>query len=306
MVWGGGGGGVMGAVGAAAAAIISGQAETVVVYRTIAERTSGRLQDAVSKYDPGPHYTSNLILAPAQICGLRTERLLASGVPRSAIEAMVRAQYHHAARNPRAQAYEKPLSSEAYRSARQIVGPFGLFDCSRENDVSVAVILTSAERARDLRKLPVYLLGAVQGGGWGESWENEPDYASAGFESIARRLWKQTGMSPRDVDVAQVYDNFSGPAVAALISHGLCSVEEASELLTFDNLIADGGRLPVNTSGGLIAEGNAHGMGLVAEAVRQLRGESANPVAGASTCLVTGGANTPVMSSGLFGTEAAL
>lgn len=306
MVWGGGGGGVMGAVGAAAAAIVSGQAQIVVVYRTIAEISSGRLQDAIAKYDPGPHYSRNLVLSPAQICGLRSQRMLAAGVPRTAIEALVRAQYHHASRNPLAQAHGKPLSSEAYRSARQIVEPFGLYDCSRENDVSVAVIFASAERARSLRRPPVYLLGAVQGGGCGESWENDPDYASAGFESLARRLWQQTKMSPQDVDVVQVYDNFSGPAVAALISHGLCSREEAAEVLRFDNLIADGGRLPINTSGGLIAEGNAHGMGLVAEAVRQLRGDSPNPVAGASICLVTGGANTPLMSSGLLGTEATL
>ncbi|MET0364471.1 MAG: transporter [Sphingobium sp.] len=306
MVWGGGGGGTLGAVGAAAAAIYSGQAEVVAVYRTIAEVSSGRLQDAVAHYDMGAHYTRNLVTSPAQICGLRTERLLATGVPRAAIEALVRAQYHHASRNPRAQGYGKPLSAEAYRAARPIVDPFGLYDCSRENDISVAVILTSAERARSLRKPPVYLLGAVQGGVVGESWENDPDYASGGFEPLARRLWEQTGMGPQDVDVAQVYDNFSGPAVAAIISHGLCPMEQAGELLTYENLIADGGKLPVNTSGGLIAEGNAHGMGLVAEAVRQLRGESFNPVAGARTCLVTGGPSTPLLSSALFGTEAAL
>ncbi|HEX7872299.1 MAG TPA: transporter [Sphingobium sp.] len=306
MVWGGGGGGTLGAVGAAAAAIYSGQAEVVAVYRTIAEASSGRLQDAVAHYDMGAQYTRNLVTSPAQICGLRTERLLAAGVPREAMEALVRAQYYHASRNPRAQAYGKALSVEAYRAARPIVDPFGLYDCSRENDISVAVILTSAERARTLRKAPVYVLGAVQGGVVGESWENDPDYSSGGFEPIARRLWEQTGMGPEDVDVAQIYDNFSGPAVAAIISHGLCPLERAGEWLTYENLIADGGRLPVNTSGGLIAEGNAHGMGLVAEAVRQLRGESSSPVAGARTCLVTGGPSTPLLSSALFGTEAAL
>lgn len=306
MAWGGGGGGSVAAIGAAAAAIHSGQAEIVVVTRTIAEASSGRLQDAVAHYDMGPHYTLHGISSPAQICGLKTERLIHDGVPRSALGALVRAQYHHAARNPRAQAYGKPLDQATYDAARPIVDPFGLYDCSRENDVSVAVILTSAERARSLRKPPVHLLGVAQGGTIGEAWENEPDYGSGGFEAIAGRLWAMARLGPKEIDVAQIYDNFSGPAVAAIISHGLCSIEEAPELLTFENLIADGGRLPINTSGGLIAEGNAHGMGLIAEAVRQLRGESSNPVAGAETCLVTGGPQTPLLSSAVFGTEATL
>jgi acetyl-CoA acetyltransferase len=302
MVWGGGGGGTLGAVGQAAAAIVSGQAEIVAVTRTLAEQASGRLQDAVAHYDMGAQYTRNLIASPAQLCGMRTELLLHKGVPRSALEALVRAQYFHASRNPRAQAFGKPLSAEAYRGARPIVDPFGLYDCSRENDISVAAILVSAERAKDLRKPPVYLLGAEQGGVTGEAWENDADYASGGFEPIARRLWQASGYGPDDVDVAQIYDNFSGPAVAAIISHGLCSIEQAADFFTYDNLIADGGGLPVNTSGGLIAEGNAHGMGLVVEAVRQLRGESSNPVAGAKLCLVTGGPSTPLLSSALFGT----
>lgn len=304
MVWGGGGGGTLGAVAMAAAAIHSGQAETVAVYRTIAQSRSGRLQDAVAHYDMGAHYTRNLISSPAQICGLRTQRLIAQGVPPSAFEALVRAQYFHASRNPRAQAYGKPLTGDAYRDARPVVDPFGLFDCSRENDVSVAVILTSAARARDLARPPVYLLGAAQGGIVGEAWENDPDYSSGGFEPIAARLWAMTGLGPDDVDVAQIYDNFSGPAVAAIISHGLCPLDAAGAFFTYDNLIAEGGLLPVNTSGGLIAEGNAHGMGLVAEGVRQLRGESCNPVAGAEVCLVTGGPSTPLLSSALLGTAA--
>jgi acetyl-CoA acetyltransferase len=306
MVWGGGGGGTLGAVAMAAAAIHSGQADIVAIHRTLAEQASGRLQDAVAHYDMGAQYSRNLIASPAQICGLRTERLLTRGVPRRALEALVRAQYFHASRNPRALGYGKPLDHAAYATARPIVDPFGLYDCSRENDIAVAAVMVSADRARDFAKAPVYLLGAEQGGVTGEGWENDVDYSSGGFEPIARRLWQATGYGPGDVDVAQIYDNFSGPAVAAIISHGLCSIEESAELLTYENLIADGGRLPVNTSGGLIAEGNAHGMGLVAEAVRQLRGESANPVAGAALCLVTGGPSTPLLSSALFGTEETL
>jgi len=304
MVWGGGGGGSLAAVGAACAAIVTGQAEIVAVYRTIAEEASGRLQDAVASYGLGPHYTAHGVTTPAHICALRTQRLLHRGVPASVLEALVRAQYFHASRNPRAQAYGKALSSLDYRNARKIVEPFGLFDCSRENDVSVATILTSADRARDLRKRPVHVLAVAQGGLVGQRWENDPDYSSGGFEGVSRRLWLQSGLGPKDVDVAQIYDNFSGPAVQAIIDHGLCTIEDAGEVLTYQNLIAPHGRLPINTSGGLIAEGNCHGMGLAVEAVRQLRGESSNAVPGASVCLVTGGPSSPLVSSALFGSDA--
>jgi len=301
MAWGGGGGGALAAVGAAASAIIAGQADCVAVYRSIAQASSGRLQDAVAHYGMGPHYTQHAITSPAQICALRTERMFALGVPRDTLGHLVRAQYHHASQNPRAQAYGRPLDAGAYKQGRPIVDPFKLYDCSRENDISVAIILTSTERARDLNKPPVYLLGAVQGGTVGEAWENDPAYWSGGFEAISDRLWAQTGLGPSDIDVSQIYDNFSGPAVASIISHGLCTLEEAGEAITFENMIAQGGKMPINTSGGLIAEGNAHGMGLVAEGVRQLRDESPNPVAGAETCLVTGGPSTPLVSSAVLG-----
>ena len=97
----------------------------------------------------------------------------------------------------------------------------------------------------------------------------------SGFRAVARRLWAESGYGPEDVDVAQVYQNMTGMGVAAIIDHGFCTAEEAGELLTFENLIAPDGRLPVNTSGGDIAEGFVHGMGLVTEAVRQIRGTSA-------------------------------
>ena len=306
MVWGGGGGGAAGAIGAAAAAIITGQAEIVAVHRTIAEASNGRLADVLVHYDIGDQYLLNAVTSPAQVCALRAEAMIAAGVPRETLGAFARATYFHGSNNPRAQAYGKPLDQAAYDGARRIVEPFGLFDCSRENDVSAALILMSAERARDCAKGAIHLLGSTQGGTMGTRWENNTDYAGGSFESVAARLWAQSGLSPSDVDVVQAYDNFSGPAVSALIDHGFCTRESAGEVLTYENMIAAGGKLPVNTSGGLMAEGNAHGMGLAIEAVRVLRGESSNPVAGAKVCLVTGGAATPLVSSALFGTESAL
>lgn len=302
-VWGGGGGGIAAAFGVAASAILSGQATAVVVFRALVQGNSGRLSGAVMAHHLNDHLLAAGMVSPAQLCALRAQRMFEHhGVPRAITEDLVRASYYHGARNPNAVSYGKELDLEAYRTARWISEPFRLFDCSRENDGAGALLLVSAERARDLRKQPVYLLGVAQGTerGWGDLLENDTDYASAGFRPIARRLWQQTGLSPSDIDVAQLYENFSAQGVASLIDHGFCGYEDAAEFIRFENLIAPSGKLPVNTAGGNFAEGFIHGIGMAIETVRQLRGESANPVPGAQTCLLAGGPGAPTVSSAVF------
>ena len=309
MVWGGGGGGIVGAIESAAVAIATGQATAVVVYRALAERDSGRLGAAVSRGHMNAHFLAHGVISPAQICAVRSQRMIEhDGVPESCMRALVSACYFHARGNPGAQGFANTFDESVYDEARWISEPFGLYDCSRENDGAGAVVLVSADRAKDLKKKPVYLLAAAQGGqqGWGDVWENHPDYGSAGYKSLARRLWQRSGLGPKDIDVLQVYENFSGQAVASIIDHGFCSVEEAGECLTFENLIAPRGRLPTNTAGGNLGEGFVHGIGLAIETVRQLRGESANPVANARTCLLVGGPGTSVNSTAVFGTADAL
>ncbi|MFR9805312.1 thiolase C-terminal domain-containing protein [Pseudonocardia sp. RS010] len=306
LVWGGGGGGSAGAIAQAEAAIVSGQAETVVVYRATAESTSGRLSSAVSQGVFGLAYRAHGIDAPAQALGLRTQRLLeAEGVPASALKAVAQASYYHANRTPWAVGKDLVLTDEAYDSSRLIAEPIRLFDSSRENDAAAAIIFTSAERARHLTDKPVYLLGAAYGaqGRWGEMDENHEPYHASSQAAPARRVWERTGLTAADVDVVQLYVNFTGPPVSALIDLGFCTPETAGEVLTFDNLIAPSGRLPINTSGGDLAEGFLHGMGNAVEAVRQLRGESPNPVPGAKVCLVSGGPISELSSVALFSTE---
>ncbi|HLZ82539.1 MAG TPA: transporter [Caulobacteraceae bacterium] len=306
MVWGGGGGGIAGAFGLAAAAIVTGQATAVVVFRALVEGNSGRLSAAVMAHHLNDHMAGVGMVAPAQVCAMRAQRLFDHhGVPRSVCEDLVRASYHHGARNPEAVAYGRELDLSDFRTARWIAEPFRLFDCSRENDGAGALLLVSAERARDLRKPPVSLLGVAQGAekGWGDLLENDDIdlYPTAGFRPIARRLWAQTGLTPADIDVVQLYENFSAQGVASLIDHGFCTYESVAEVVRFENLIAPSGKLPINTSGGNFAHGFVHGIGLAVEAVRCLRGESANPVPGAKTCLLAGGPGAPTVSSAVFG-----
>jgi acetyl-CoA acetyltransferase len=304
LIWGGGGGGTAGAIAAGASAIIAGQADTVVVYRASAESSSGRLLNSVSEGYFGLNYLVHGADSPAQALGLYSQRQIEhDGVAREAFRALALASYHHAQNNPRAAAYGRPLDAATYDAARLVAEPYRLYDCSRENDAAAAIVLTSAERAADLVERPAYVLGAAfgSGPGWGELDANHDPITSGGFREVAQRVWGMSGYGPDDVDVVQVYLNFTGPGVAALIDHGFCTAEQTREVLTFENLIAPDGRLPLNTAGGDIAEGFVHGMGNTLEAVRQIRGTSPNQVPGARLSLLTGGPMAELVSTALFG-----
>lgn len=307
-VWGGGGGGIAGTFGIAAAAIATGQANAVVVFRALVQDNSGRLSAAVMAHHLNDHLRSAGMMAPAQLCALRAQRMFEyHGVPHGVVEELVRASYHHATRNPEAASGGKELDLEVFRNARWISEPFRLFDCSRENDGAGALLLLSTERARDLRKPPIRVLGVANGAarGWGDLLENEDTnmYATAGFKPVVRRLWEQSGLTPKDIDVVQLYENFSAQGIASLIDHGFCSYENVAEFVRYENLIAPNGGLPINTAGGNFAHGFVHGVGTAIESIRVLRGESCNPVPGAKTCLLAGGPGAPTISSAIFGTD---
>ena len=309
MVEGGGGGGIPAAIGVASAAILSGQADIVAVYRTIAEKEFGRFNTSIENEHAEAHYAAHGLVVAAQFVGFRTQRFLwEHGLSRDVMEALVLCDYAHARNNPRAMAYRNELDAQTYRNSRMIVDPYRLFDCSREVDGAAAVIVMSAERARALGRKPVYVLGVEQGNpaGGGDNLDNYREYSGAAFTSIAERFKKGAALSPADIDVRQVYENFSGAGVTALMEHGFFTPENAAEVMTLENLTVPNGKLPTNTSGGCLAEGFIHGMEVVLEGVRQMRGESVNQVAGAETCLVTGGPASTYSSSAIFGTESTL
>lgn len=304
-VWGGGGGGIAGAFGNAAAAIVSGQASAVVIFRALVEGDSGRLSAAVMAHHLNDHLLASGLVSPAQLCALRANRLFHHhGVDPATVEELVKASYHHGRNNPEAVAFEQSFDIAQLHQSRWIAEPFRLFDCSRENDGAGALLMLSSERAAQMRKPPVHLLACAQGAelGWGDLLENDRAdlYATAGFNGVARRLYADAGLSPADVDVVQLYENFDAQGVMSLIDHGFCDYETVGDVVRFENLIANGGKLPVNTAGGNMAQGFIHGIGLAVEAVRQLRGESSNPVDGARTCLLAGGPGAPTVSSAIF------
>ena len=146
------------------------------------------------------------------------------------------------------------------------------------------------------------VLAAQQSGGHrsGATVENATDYVTSSFKPAAKYLYEQAGVTAQDVDVVQSYENFTGGVVMSLIEHGLCTYENADDVLTFDNLRADGGNLPLNTSGGNLAECYMHGLGLQIEAVRQVRGESHNQVPDAKVALANAGPMVAVASTAIY------
>ena len=313
MVWGGGGGGGSGAIGNAAMAIHAGVADCVVVYRGLAQGQGAR-------FGSGAHYPTAIagsyatsipygVMSPAQMFAMRTTRLMHEhGISRSTLRAVSMASYHHAQNNPRAVMHGRPLDEEGYDSSRWITEPFRLFDCCLENDGAAALILVPADRAKDLKQKPAYLLGAAQGAEYraGAGGHNNPDYATSSFKTVAPDLFSMAELGPQDVDVVQSYENFTGGVVMSLIEHGFCTYENANEVIAFENLIAPKGKLPLNTSGGNLAECYMHGLELNIEAVRQIRGTSPNPVEGAEVAFVNSGPMVVPATNSIFGSEATL
>ena len=312
MQWGGGGGGGSGAVGNAAAAIASGYADCVVVFRALAQGEFGRFGRGaqIPRVRGRMAYTAPYgLMSPAQAFAMRVQRLFHErGVGPEALKAVSLACYYHAQQNPRAVMHGRPLSSEDYDNSRWIVEPFHLFDCCQENDGAAALILVPAERAKDFRQTPAYILGVATGvpERAAAGVHNAPDYATSNFKSVAPRMYAMAKLGPEDVNVAQVYENFTGGVVMSIIEHGLCSYEEANDFICYENLIAPEGAMPINTSGGNLAECYMHGLELQIEAVRQIRGQSPNQVPDVDVSLIASGPMVEPVSDLLLGSGATL
>jgi len=302
MFWGGGGGGVCGAVGNAAAALIAGYCKFAVVYRSLAQGEFGRFGASRAPGRASGRFAYTLpygVMTAAHQIALRTRRFMHEhDVTDEAFCAVSLASYAHAQNNPDAIMYGRPLTREQYYESRWIAEPFRLFDCCQENDGAAAIILTTADRAKDHPHRPVNLMASSQGTSprYELFGHFNDEYATANFTTVAPRLWEQAGITANDVDVAQIYENFTGAVVMSMVEHGFCRPDEVMDFFTFENL-TPGGRMPINTSGGNLAECYMHGLGLVIEAARQIRGTSVNQVDSAEISMVAGGpASSPVSS----------
>ncbi len=309
MLWSGGGGGSCGSVDLAAMAVQTGQAFYVVATRSLAQGLSGRF----SGYSPHWRHASFThsfgLMAATPMLALTVRRHMHEfGTTQEQLGAFAIACRKHARRNPNAVMKDRPLDMEIYLASRIISDPLRLYDCCLETNGSCAVIVTTWERARDLPGVAVPILSSIHGSS--EGWSSGPlgshnqplnRYASIGASHLAADLFAKAGVTASDLDVAQIYDNFSGVAMMAMEDYGLCARGESGPFVASGAIDWPNGSLPVNTHGGNLSEAYIHGLNHVVEGVRQIRGTSTCQVEGARLCLVTGGPGPAPTSALILG-----
>ncbi|MER7605047.1 lipid-transfer protein [Nocardioides sp. NPDC127503] len=303
-----GGGAACATIQQAAMAVATGVADVVVAYRGFNERSGQRFgqvqpwaaqQVNTNGIDNAWTYPLGLS-TPAATVAMQARRYMHDyGVTSADFGAVAVADRRHAATNPAAFFYQKPITLEDHQASRMIADPLHLLDCCQESDGAVAIVVTSPERARDLPNPPVSIAAAAQGSAADQYvmtsyYRDEIGIPEMGV--VAKDLWRQSGLTPADIDTAVLYDHFTPYVLMQLEELGFCGRGEAKDFVR-DGAIELGGRLPVNTHGGQLGEAYLHGMNGIPEGVRQVRGTSVNQVAGAAHVLVTAGTGVP--TSGL-------
>ena len=288
-----GGGASCATVMHAAAAIATGLASTVVCHRA---RNRGAKtsrpwshERELVRDDKALHVPWGLI-RPVDVIGMWAHRHMHQyGTKREHLGNVAIAARKHANRNPYAMMRDRPLDMETYLSARVIGYPLHLYDCCLETDGSLACIVTSRERARDLKQRPALVHSVAQASGPNPvhlANYNTPELQTTAVP-CAQQLWARSELKPQDMDCAQIYDAFTPLVIMGLEDYGFCPRGEGGPF-TEGGRIELGGELPVLTSGGGLSEAYVHGFNLILEGVRQLRGTSTAQVPGCKATLVTG------------------
>lgn len=294
-----GGGAGCAAVGQVAMAIASGQASVGVVWRSRKRGDAGSRVWAQVDQRIDDHWKwsrpSGLLRPVDEVAMLARRYMHEYGVGRRELAEVAVAFRAWARNNPKAFMKDRPLDVDAYLNARMISDPLCLFDNCLESDGAVAVVITSADRARTLKQSPVLIHAFSQGLCRGH--QSMTDYhrdqpLHTNSRATARRLWQLADFGPDDVDVAQIYDAFSPLVWFSLEAYGFCGPGEAPHWIA-ERGIGPNGSAPINTSGGSLSEAYIHGLNLITEGVRQLRGQASSQVPGAETCLVTACDSTP-------------
>ncbi|MER5438306.1 lipid-transfer protein [Streptomyces sp. NPDC002790] len=297
-----GGGAACGTVQQAALAVASGVADVVVCYRAFNERSGRRFGSGVQHREPSAEGAAlgwNLpfgLLTPASWVAMAAQRYLHTyGLTPEAFGHVAVTDRKYAATNPAAYFYEKPITLADHAASRWIVDPLRLLDCCQETDGGQAIVVTSAERARDLPNPPAVIRAAAQGAGRAQeqmtSFYRDELTGLPEMSVVARQLWRTAGIGPDDIDVGILYDHFTPFVLMQLEEFGFCPPGEAAGFVAEE-------RLPLNTHGGQLGEAYLHGMNGIAEGVRQVRGTAVNQIPGAATALVTAGTGVP--TSGLI------
>jgi len=304
-----GGGAACGCVQQAAMAIATGIAQVVICYRALNERSGhrfGQVSRAAAQaptsagVDNSWHYPMGLSTPAATVAMIARRYMHDYGATSEDFGLVTVADRRHAATNPKAWFYRRPVTLAEHQASRWIAEPLRLLDCCQESDGAVAVVVTSLDRAQGLLQRPAVIRAAAQGSGPNQFtmtsyYRDELGLPEMGV--VARQLWRQAGIGPPDVRVAVLYDHFTPYVLLQLEELGFCPRGEARHFIS-DGAIELDGALPLNPHGGQLGEAYIHGMNGISEAVRQVRGTSVNQVSGDGPVLVTAGTGVP--TSGLI------
>ena len=298
-----GGGAAVGLVHQAAMAVATGSAKNVVVWRGMNGRSGKRMGQGVS----GTIISSDIIhwswymvygmLTPASwIAAFTTRYMHEYGATSEHLGRIAIAQRKFALNNPNAAGYGRPLTMDDYLASRLVAEPLRLYDCCQETDGGCALLITSVERARDLRQKPAVIRAVCQASSRGQeqmtSFYRDDMTALPEMELAARQVYAQSGLGPDDIDAACLYDAFTSEILVQLEAFGFCARGEAKDFIA-DGALEIGGRLPNNTHGGLLSEGYIHGVNNIAEGARLIRGTSCNQPEGVEHVLISSGVGVP-------------
>lgn len=303
-----GGGAACATIQQASIAVATGVADVVVCYRAFNERSGYRFGAGSARTEPTSEgiamswVSSFGLMTPAAWVAMFARRYMHEyGATSEDFGRVSVADRKHAATNPKAWFYGQPITLEEHQASRWIVDPLHLLDCCQETDGGQAIVVTTADRARDLPHPAVLVAGAAQGSAQGQetmvSYYRDDLGGLPEMGLVARQLWAQSGIGPQDVQTAVIYDHFTPFVLQQLEEFGFCGRGEAKDFIA-NGAIELGGRLPLNTHGGQLGEAYLHGMNGIAEGVRQVRGQSVNQVPDVENVLVTAGTGVP--TSGLI------
>lgn len=303
-----GGGGSCATIAHAVAAIESGMANTVVCYRSIRDAsgpvTYGDFEPTRVSQDVhmGMNHPYGLLTPVSWVAMFAQRYNHKYGIKDGQLAPVALVNRENANRNPKAIFHSRSLSLDEYMNSPINVEPLRRHDCCLSTDGAVAIIVTRADLAKDLRHKPAYISGAIQGmstnGEVMTSYAREDITVLHEVEAYGKKLFDMAGITPKEIDVAQFYDAFSPLVPMQLEALGFVGKGEGVDYIEGGHRIRPDGELPINTSGGLMSEGYIHGMNLIAEGVRQVRGTSTTQINDIEYSLVTGGLGVP--SSGLI------
>jgi acetyl-CoA acetyltransferase len=286
----------------AIAAIAAGYCRHVLVWRALGERWiptySHAYKDTSKPIPPStgwkswwePYWAGAASIRAGVHASAHMNRF---GITREQMSAVPLAQRRNAALNPIA-LYQEPLSFDDYMGARMISTPFCLYDCDVPCDGATAMVISRIDLAKDMPHKIVRFEAVGGGARQGiDRWIGRNDFPRMMMHDAADMMWSRTDMTPKDVDVAHLYDGFTYFVLLWLEALGFCKEGESGAFVEGGTRIALDGELPINTNGGQLSEGRTHGFGHLHEAVLQLRGAAgARQVANARVAVsgVGGGA----------------